>query len=388
MARSPLFGRRIHISGSIPLETEHSSKDAVEAARELVRSLTAELVARGATFVIPVDKEPVRATDGMPICFDWLVWQTLRDNLHRRPSGAPYPLAIAVQHHKTEEQIPPEFQSLWDALRSSDLVKIENAAHWNMGSKRMEVQAKWGEILIALGGSEGVHLLANLYHDAGRPVVPLNLAICAPGTGARRLFEYGLNSCNTSRLFRTAEGLDPHGWINRINFPTRRSVPERVAEIVALLEALERPVAFGVRLLNPEHEDFAAVEEYFETVVKPVIEQELGYKLTVIDSKHPHDLPRIDQEIFAKLHRSSIVVADITGSRPNCFIELGYAFGRGLPTMVLARKDTKRPFDIETFGGLNWDSKASTDERRRQLSEHWNAIKNRPPLVPVEPLIP
>ncbi len=39
---------------------------------------------------------------------------------------------------------------------ASDLVQIENAAHWNMNSKRMEAQARWGDILIALGGAEGV----------------------------------------------------------------------------------------------------------------------------------------------------------------------------------------------------------------------------------------
>lgn len=388
MPRSALFGRRVHITGSIPASVEHGPKEAVEAARELVGALTAELLAKGATFVVPVDKEPVREVDGLPICFDWLVWQTLNDNLHRRPAGAPYPLAIAVQHHKTEEQIPEKFHGLWDELRRSDLVKIENAAHWNMGSKRMEVQAKWGEILVALGGSEGVYFLANLYHDAGKPVVPLNLPICASGTGARRLFEFGLASSNTPRLFKTSEGLDPHGWINRINFPARRSIGERVAEIVALLEALERPVAFGVRLLNPDHEEFRAVEEYFETVVRPVVEGELGYKLVVIDSRHPHELPRIDQEIFAKLHRSAVIVADLTGSRPNCFIELGYALGRGLPTMMSARKGIRLPFDIETFGGLMWDCEVAIEERRRQFREHWNVIRNRPSLVPVEPLIP
>ncbi|MFZ8458428.1 hypothetical protein ACO1MZ_14160, partial [Staphylococcus aureus] len=87
------------------------------------------------------------------------------------------------------------------------------------GSKRMEVQGRWGDILIAAGGSEGVLFLSNLYHDAGKPVVPLNLPICAPNVGARRLFDYGLSSPYTPRLFRTLEGLDPHGWINRINFP-------------------------------------------------------------------------------------------------------------------------------------------------------------------------
>ena len=79
-----------------------------------------------------------------PICFDWLIWQTIKDNLHLRPGDAPAPVAIAVQHHKTEEQIPAEFQALWGELRSTDHVKIENAAHWNMNSKRMEAQASDG----------------------------------------------------------------------------------------------------------------------------------------------------------------------------------------------------------------------------------------------------
>lgn len=388
MPRSPLFGRRIHIAGSIPAAPDHAPNADVVAARELVAKLTVELMARGATFVVPVDKENLRPVDDLPICFDWLIWETMQNNLHRRPGDAPCPLAIAVQHHKTEEQIPTQFHGLWDALRNSDLVKIENAAHWNMGSKRMEVQARWGDILIALGGDEGVLFLANLYHDAGKPVVPLNLPICAPGKGARRLFEFGLSSTNTPRLFRTAEGLDPHGWINRINFPARRTVTEKVTEIITLLESLARPTAFAVRLLNPEHDDFAAVEEYFATVVQPIIEDELGYKLLVVDGKQPFDEPRIDQEIFVKLHRSAVIIADITASRPNCFLELGYALGRSLPVMVLARKDTKHPFDIETLAGHHWTSTGSVDERRRLFREHWAAIRNRPPLVPTEPLIP
>lgn len=387
MARSSLFGRRIHIAGSVPAELSTAATADVEASREVIKGLTVELIARGATFVVPVDKEKVRPADNLPICFDWLIWETLRANVHRRPADAPGPLAIAVQHHKTEEQIPEQFHDLWDALRNSDLVKIENAAHWNMGSKRMEVQARWGDILIAAGGSEGVYFLANLYHDAGKPVVPLNFPICAPDTGALRVFDYGLSSINTPRLFRTNSGPDPHGWLNRINFPARRSVSEKVPQIIALLEALERPTAFGVRLLNPEHEDFNAVEEYFGTVVKPIIEDELGYKLVVVDGKHASDAPRVDQEIFARLHRSAIIIADITASRPNCFLELGYALGRGLPVMVLARKDTKHPFDIETLAGLHWNSSAPLDERRRLFREHWQAIRNRPPLVPAEPLI-
>ena len=177
MAKSPLFGRRIHISGSVSLDPSVASTADVTQTRELLQGVVRELVARGATFVLPVDSEKKRPNDNMPICFDWLVWETISKSLARRPAAAPNPLVVAVQHHKTEEQIPAEFQKLWDDFRSSDLIQIENVSHWNMNSKRMEAQARWGDILLTVGGSEGVLFLANLYHDAGKPVVPLNCKV-------------------------------------------------------------------------------------------------------------------------------------------------------------------------------------------------------------------
>ncbi|RJF89265.1 hypothetical protein D3874_21715 [Oleomonas cavernae] len=387
MARSPLFGRRIHIAGSIVEDVAVAAGDDVRLARDLVAGLVKELVKRGANFVVPVDAEPKRKSDGSPICFDWLIWQTIRDNLARRPADAPGPLAVAVQHHKSEDQIPAEFIDLWDDLRSSSLVQIENAAYWNMNSKRMEAQARFGDILVPLGGTEGVLFLANLYHDAGKPIVPLNLPLCPESTGARRLYSFGLTSHQTRRLFQIADGGDAHHWLNRIRFPTRQSTAERVGDLVDLLESLERPPAFAVRLLNPDLPEYADVQDFFDIVVQPVIESELGYRLVVIDGRQAYDHARIDEEIFAKLHRSSVVLADITGARPNCFLELGYALGRGLPTMVMAREGGSLPFDITTLSGLHWSTKGSAEDRRSAFREHWKAIRNRPPLVPAEPLI-
>ncbi len=386
MAKSPLFGRRVHIAGSVSSDASVAPKAEVEGARAFVQGLARELIRRGATFVLPVDDEKRRPDDGLPFCFDWLAWETLYANLAHRPAGAPDPLAIAVQHHKNESQIPAPFEALWDDLRGSDRVQIENVSHWNMNSKRMEAQARWGDILITLGGTEGVLFLANLYHDAGKPVVPLNFAISPPDTGARRLFTLGLSSVHAQRLFQAGDH-SAHAWINRINFTSRKPVEERVSTVIDLLEGLEPPRAFAVRLLNPTHEDYADVQNFFETVVQPIVEGELGYKLIVIDGHQPYDHARIDQEIFVKLHRSSVVLADITGMRPNCFLELGYALGRGLPTMLMVKDGSSHPFDIYTLAGLHWKTTGTIDDRRRAFREHWTAVRNRPPLVPTEPLI-
>jgi hypothetical protein len=317
-----------------------------------------------------------------------LIWNTIYKNLHSRPADAPNPLVVAVKHHKNEDQIPEQFVEVWDALRGSALVQIESVAYWNMNSKRMEAQARHGDILLALGGGEGVLFLANLYHDAGKPVIPLNFKIGPANTGAPRIFEYGLSGNNAQRLFQTEVGTTSHSWLNRIEMPSRKSVADGVRDLIHLLEALIPPKAFVVRLLNPEYSDYTSVQDFFDTVVQPVIEGELGYKLIVVDGKQAYEHARIDHEIFMKLHRSSIVLADITGLRPNCFLELGYALGRGLPTMVLAKEGTEHPFDIASLSGHHWKTTGSTEERRREFRTHWNAIKSRPPLVPTEPLIP
>lgn len=386
MPRSALFGRRIHISGSISTDPVVASAHDVDCARRVVVALVEALARRGATFVIPVDRENLRA-DGKPICFDWLIWETLQANLMHRPHDAPAPLAIAVQHYKSEDQVPDDKAALWYSLRFSPLIRIENAAFWNMAAKRMEAQARVGDVLLTLGGAEGVLFLANLYHDAGKPVVPLDLPITGEHDGSRKLFAYGLTSAQSERLFRTADQLGAHAWINRVRSTPRQTPEQSAACVVELLEALAPPRAFGVRLLNPKHAEYDAVENHFETVVRPVLEGELGYELTVIDGRSPFEKARIDDEIFAKLHRSGVVIADITGSRPNCFLELGYALGRQLPTMVMAREGSDTPFDITTVSGLHWDASASLRDRRQAFREHWNAIRNRPPLVPVEPLI-
>jgi hypothetical protein len=355
-------------------------------ARSFVGELTRELLGRGATFVLPVDVEKVREADGWPICFDWLIWQVLHANLAQRPANAPDPLVIAVQHHKNEDQVPAQFVDLWDDLRSSDRVQIENVSHWNMSSKRMEAEARWGDILVALGGSEGVLFLANLYHDSGKPVVPVNFPIAPADTGARRLFSLGLSSAHAHRLFQVTTH-SAHAWINRINFTARTTVSDRVQAVMDLLEALEKPRAFAVRLLNDQHTEYADVQNFFDTVVQPIVEGELGYALIVVDGHRVYEEPRIDQEIFAKLHRSRVVLADITGMRPNCLLELGYALGRGLPTMLMAKEGSAHPFDIHTLAGLRWRTSGSVEDRRRAFREHWAAIQTRPPLVPTEPLI-
>lgn len=385
--RTPVFGRRIHIAGSVSDNAEHASYEEAQRARKFVECLVKDLMKKGATFVIPVDAEKLR-TDDTPICFDWLVWQTVKGNMHLRPNGAPTPVAIAVKHHKNEDQIPEQFHELWDDFGSSDGVRTESAAHWNMNSKRMEAQAKHGEILITIGGGEGILFLANAYHDQGKPVIPVDFKISVQGSGTHRLVEYGKTGSNAARFFKTTDDVTSLTWLERIT-PSSRKEPEKIAErVFELLSALIAPVAFAVRLLNPKSPDYDDVQNFFDTVVQPVLEGEYGYSLVVIDGTQAVEHSRIDEAIFSQLHRSRLVIADITGVRPNCFIELGYALGRNLHTVVTARESTETPFDVISYAAHHWKKSGSVEERRCEFRTHLESVKSRPPLVAEEPLIP
>lgn len=48
------------------------------------------------------------------------------------------------------------------------------------------------------------------------------------------------------------------------------------------------------------------------------------------------------------IESASLVIADLTEGRPNVYLEVGYAWGRGVPVIFVARKKAKLHFDVST----------------------------------------
>lgn len=143
---------------------------------------------------------------------------------------------------------------------------------------------------------------------------------------------------------------------------------------------------FAVRLLNDSHPQFKAVDDFFHGVIKPVVEDELGFELVTVDGADNTE-PFINQEIFNSLHRSSVAVVDVTGERPNCFIEMGYALGRGLPTMVTAEKATLLPFDTKPVPTFPWSETETIEFKKEGFRKYWRANIGRRRIVEPDPLV-
>ena len=73
----------------------------------------------------------------------------------------------------------------------------------------------------------------------------------------------------------------------------------------------------------------------------------------------------INTEIFGRLHHSTVAIVDVTGQRPNCFIELGYALGRSLRVICTAETGTSLPFDQSAIPCHFWKD-GEPDEAQRK----------------------
>jgi nucleoside 2-deoxyribosyltransferase len=380
-----LKGRRIHIAGSADLESDPAKLQKIH---ELVSQLTSALAREGANFVIPFGKEPLLKdrTDGPSIIFDWTTAETVLQELkggHAVSTGTSGRLIATVGTSKTHEQIPVTRRQVYDELRDKSAVEMRILQPgWTAGAVRRKNLADLGDILIGVSGGQGVEQLAIEYSTRGKPVIPLDIHVGASrrdgAGGAGRLFDRALAA--PGDFFRVIGGESPADLLERTRTFEGETPTEKVVDAVMnLLRKLEPPHAFFVRLLNNSIPENALVEKFFrETVDTLVIE--LGYKpLQMGIGKN--EFAWMNQAIFDSLHHSGVVIVDVTGLRPNCFMELGYALGHGQRVILTAHNATNISFDAAAIEAFQWNENDDKDERLAKFRTHWERNIDMPSLV-------
>ncbi len=263
----------------------------------------------------------------------------------------------------------------------SGLSDLTDIGDWNVGAMRREAQAQLGDLLIVIGGSEGVAHLANLCHEAGKPVIPLDLPLGWPYQGAEFLSRQAAQHPQT--FFRTKRGISGSALYKRITLAQLPAVEETAGRITELVMKLQGPTAFFVRLLNRTVDPnlFEQVDYYLTQIVEPLVVN-AGYEPLTIGVNASEEA-FINAEIFNRLHRSQLVIVDLTGLRPNCFLELGYALARQLPTLVLIKEDPdkKPPFDITTLPTHTWNPTTKDVPAKEAFMTFWQQQANRKPVV-------
>lgn len=381
----PLSGKRVHVAGSISSRT---SRDLAAYAHDLVRRVVRGVIEAGGGIVVGAGKEPKLEGDPAQL-FDWTVLEIIAESIQKgmysEPVGKECPVVVVVSE-KGESEIPESRKGLWVELLASGKLEVRRIMPGARSATMIRnMQVCYGDVLFILGGGTGVEHLAEGYRKACKPVIPLDLPLGASredGMGGSERFarESRANPMAFIRLQKNGAGREG-AKLARIATDGGRAEVSVVAEGVRdIIVNLAPPMVFYVRLLNDEHEAYERVERFFRNVVDPVV-AELG--LTRVDlGKDEMESGFINTEIFRRLHHSTVAVVDVTGERPNCFIELGYALGRPLRVICTAEKDTKLPFDQSAVPCHFWRDDESDEQRKEGLQAFWEQYLDRAPLVP------
>jgi hypothetical protein len=345
-------------------------------------ALTERLAKSGCHFIVSFGSEPKSGVSegGPSIIFDW----TVAESIDRAVNGSVIEnLIFTVGTSKTHKQIPPNRQALYDHLRDTGQLRMAYLEPgWHSGAARRRRLAQAGDVLIAISGGEGVEHLAQEYAENGKPVIPLNIQLGSSSNdgsgGAARLFDLAL--AKPDLFFQVKKELSPSVLLDKTRIIECVTPVESVTNnIVQLLEALIPPRIFYVRLLNPDVAEYGAVETFFRNVADNVA-QEMGFEPLQM-GLGSNDFAWMNQAIFDSLHYSQAVLVDLTGLRPNCFMELGYAFGNVQRVIVTALEGTKIPFDPACIEAHFWRPSRATSVECELLKKHWIRNMNMPPLV-------
>lgn len=103
-----------------------------------------------------------------------------------------------------------------------------------------------------------------------------------------------------------------------------------------------------------------ALESAYEGAYKHVIEK-FGLKCIRVDEVP--DSGKISDQILEGIAESKYVVADLTGGRPNCYYETGFAHALGKTLILLVGGDDSVHFDLAGHRFIRW--RTETDLRKK-----------------------
>ncbi|MCL2682071.1 MAG: nucleoside 2-deoxyribosyltransferase [Bacteroidales bacterium] len=109
----------------------------------------------------------------------------------------------------------------------------------------------------------------------------------------------------------------------------------------------ETPKAFVVMQFSSPY------NELYDDVIKRVCKE---FDLNVVRADETYGPGLILADIIKQINESRLIIAEISQSNPNVFYEVGYAHALNKPTILIAEKTTKLPFDVSPFRTLFYEN--------------------------------
>lgn len=380
------MSRRLHVAGSAHPSTARPKF--LRFAHEVVRHAVDDHLTDGGSLLCQLGDDPRHdSADDLRCLFDWTVMETCLHALDAGNANADFdgcPLVHAVCSTTGRAKVSPKNERTLSALRDAGALQISTLPElWRSGALIRQVQARFGEVLVTIGGSVGVEHLAELYAQDKKPIIPLDLDIGSFYGDGRRGGNSLVSQARTQpgAFFEVSQLPSAAAHLDGLRAtPIRLSAKEMADRLGLLLKSLRSKQAFYVRLLDRKSLDFEDVDWFFRNVVDHVVAKRSFERLEV--GTDPSREAFIDADIFVNLHYADAAIVDMTGQRLNCAIELGYALARSYPVILSVRDgDCSPPFDVDKLPFFFWDRSQDMTALRAGLDAHWSRHAARPPVV-------
>jgi hypothetical protein len=132
--------------------------------------------------------------------------------------------------------------------------------------------------------------------------------------------------------------------------------------------AITKRQAFIIMQIGDKQLDSA-----YEGAVKPLFEE---FGITPLRMDEVEDSGRINEQMLTAIAESTVVFADLSGERPNCYYETGFAHALGKDLILTKRSADKLHFDLSAHRIILWDVES---ELRSKLRNRLVAMFTSPP---------
>ena len=186
---------------------------------------------------------------------------------------------------------------------------------------------------------------------------------------------FNFNSAEYLRIFRTEEGLDD----SRIKeFRKNKHIGiectfQIIKEIRFDKATMHAKSLMEKLMLPPKHQIFVimkfedeVLDSAYIGVIRPLGE-EFGFNVLRIDDIEDSGI--ITAQILESIAESEIVLADLTGARPNCYYETGVAYATGRELILTIKEGEEIHFDLSVNRFITWKTEHELRTKLRQRLE-------------------
>jgi len=111
------------------------------------------------------------------------------------------------------------------------------------------------------------------------------------------------------------------------------------------------------------------MDSAFEGVYEPLCNE---FKLECIRIDKIEDSGKITDQILMAIAESKYIIADLTGNKPNCYYECGFAHALGKEMILTAKESEPVHFDLAGYRFIQWKTEA---DLRRKLKKRLQTLE-------------